>query len=215
MGLPGFRVGIVYSYNDVVVQCARRMSSFGLISSQTQHFLASLLSDGDFVANFVAESSRRLKKRHNDFTEGLKELGINCLQSNAGLFVWMNLRHLLEEPTYDGELKLWRAIINDAKLNISPGISFHCSEPGWFRVCFANMDDETVKVALKRIRLFVVGDGEKKDEKEIENKGWKKENLRLNAPSSSGPSEKGFGSPLIKMSPRSPIPHSPLVQART
>lgn len=49
MGLPGFRVGIVYSYNDGVVSCGRKMSSFGLVSSQTQHLLASMLSDDDFV----------------------------------------------------------------------------------------------------------------------------------------------------------------------
>lgn len=49
MGLPGFRVGIVYSYNDRVVSCGRKMSSFGLVSSQTQHLLASMLSDDDFV----------------------------------------------------------------------------------------------------------------------------------------------------------------------
>jgi len=32
LGLPGFRVGTIYSYNDRVVTTARRMSSFTLIS---------------------------------------------------------------------------------------------------------------------------------------------------------------------------------------
>ncbi|GLT46337.1 hypothetical protein SLA2020_200980, partial [Shorea laevis] len=49
MGLPGFRVGIVYYYNDAVVNCARMMSSFGLVSSQTQHLIAAMLSDDEFV----------------------------------------------------------------------------------------------------------------------------------------------------------------------
>ena len=52
LGLPGFRVGIVYSYNDQVVSCGRKMSSFGLVSSQTQHLLASMLSDEDFVGRY-------------------------------------------------------------------------------------------------------------------------------------------------------------------
>ncbi|CAK7348821.1 unnamed protein product [Dovyalis caffra] len=172
MGLPGFRVGIVYSYNDAVVHCARKMSSFGLVSSQTQYLLATILSDEEFVGNFLAESSKRLKKRHSIFTKGLEQVGISCLKSNAGLFVWMNLRHLLKEQTNDGEMALWRVIINDVKLNVSPGSSFHCIEPGWFRVCFANMDDETVDVALKRIHAFV---GEQK-EREMPKKTncWKK-----------------------------------------
>ncbi|KAK4411441.1 1-aminocyclopropane-1-carboxylate synthase 1 [Sesamum angolense] len=155
MGLPGFRVGIVYSYNDTVVNVGRKMSSFGLVSSQTQYFLASMLADEEFVDRFLLESARRLASRHESFTKGLEEVGIICLESNAGLFCWMDLRHLLKEPTFEGEMGLWKVIISDVKLNVSPGSSFHCHEPGWFRVCIANMDDETVEVALRRIRLFV------------------------------------------------------------
>lgn len=156
MGLPGFRVGIVYSYNDEVVNCARKMSSFGLVSTQTQHLLASMLSDDKFVEKFISESRKRLAKRHAAFTTGLSQVGIGSLKSSAGLFFWMDLRRLLSEPTVEAEMSFWRIIINDVKLNVSPGSSFHCSEPGWFRVCFANMDDETVKVALRRIRTFVL-----------------------------------------------------------
>ncbi|NP_001313149.1 1-aminocyclopropane-1-carboxylate synthase-like [Nicotiana tabacum] len=156
LGFPGFRVGIVYSYNDTVVNIARKMSSFGLVSTQTQHLIASMLSDEIFIEKFIAESSERLGKRHGMFTKGLAQVGISTLKSNAGLFFWMDLRRLLKEPTLESELELWRIIINEVKLNVSPGCSFHCSEPGWFRVCFANMDDETMRTALRRIRNFVL-----------------------------------------------------------
>ncbi|KAF3616345.1 1-aminocyclopropane-1-carboxylate synthase [Capsicum annuum] len=156
LGFPGFRVGIVYSYNDTVVDIARKMSSFGLVSTQTQHLLASMLSDEIFIEKFIAESSERLGKRQGMFTKGLAQVGISTLKSNAGLFFWMDLRRLLKEPTFDAELELWRIIIHEVKLNVSPGVSFHCSEPGWFRVCFANMDDETMRTALRRIRNFVL-----------------------------------------------------------
>jgi len=43
LGLPGFRVGVIYSYNDTVVTAARRMSSFSLVSSRTQHLLSLML----------------------------------------------------------------------------------------------------------------------------------------------------------------------------
>ncbi|KAG1354686.1 1-aminocyclopropane-1-carboxylate synthase [Cocos nucifera] len=130
LGLPGFRVGVVYSYNDTVVRCARWMSSFGLVSSQTQYLLVSMLSDDEFTTKLIAEIRRRLSKRHEFFTSRLAKVGIQCLESNAGLFCWMDSRHLLKEFTVEGELELWRVIINDAKLNVSPGSSFHCSEPG-------------------------------------------------------------------------------------
>ncbi|XAR70254.1 1-aminocyclopropane-1-carboxylate synthase [Bertholletia excelsa] len=155
MGLPGFRVGIIYSYNDAVTNCARKMSSFGLVSTQTQHFIASMLSDDAFVEKFIMGSSQKLASRHKDFTEGLAKMGIRSLEGNGGLFLWMDLRRLLKDATFGAEMALWKVIIYDVKLNVSPGSSFHCSEPGWFRVCFANMDDETMQVALERIRTFV------------------------------------------------------------
>ncbi|WCJ22709.1 1-aminocyclopropane-1-carboxylate synthase 1 [Euphorbia peplus] len=203
MGLPGFRVGIVYSYNDAVVLCARKMSSFGLVSSQTQYMLASMLSDKKFVVNFLAESTRRLKKRHGRFTDELEKVEISCLKSNAGLFVWMDLRHLMQEPTFEGEMALWRVVINEVKLNVSPGSSFHCREPGWFRVCFANMDDETVEVALKRIREFV---GKRPVQMKNMNK-WQK-NLRLSF------KDRRFEDGVISLSPHTPLPSSPLVRAK-
>ncbi|KAK6935436.1 Aminotransferase, class I/classII [Dillenia turbinata] len=156
MGFPGFRVGIVYSYNDAVVGCAREMSSFGLVSSETQHLIASMLSDDQFVDKFIAESTKRLAARYKVFTEGLEEVNTACLNGSAGLFFWMDLRHLLKEPTVAEEMALWRIIIQEVKLNVSPGSSFHCTEPGWFWVCFANMDEKTMDVALQRIRSFVV-----------------------------------------------------------
>ncbi|RZC71069.1 hypothetical protein C5167_034230 [Papaver somniferum] len=214
MGLPGFRVGIIYSYNKSVVNCARKMSSFGLVSTQTQHFVASLLSDDEFVDRFLSESSKRLAKRHNMLTRGLKEVGIGSLKSNAGLFFWMDLRSLLKEPTLGAEMSLWRVIINDVKLNVSPGSSFQCSEAGWFRVCFANMDDETVEIALGRIRKFValqVKDNNSSESPPLAKKPRWMNNLRV---SFSRRCEEIIMTPRM-MSPHSPMPHSPLVRTRT
>lgn len=208
MGLPGFRVGIVYSYNDAVVSCGRKMSSFGLVSSQTQHLLASMLSDEEFVGKFLSESSKRLAKRRSMFTKGLEEVEISCLKSNAGLFVWMDLRRLLEKQTFEDELVLWRVIINQVKLNVSPGSSFNCSEPGWFRVCFANMDDDTVEVALERIRTFVRQ--AKKGKAQVKSKRLQN-NLKLSF--SSRRYDESVMSPHM-MSPHSPISLSPLVRAK-
>ncbi|KAK4391764.1 1-aminocyclopropane-1-carboxylate synthase 7 [Sesamum angolense] len=155
LGLPGFRVGAIYSYNDKVVTTARRMSSFTLISSQTQHLLALMLSDKSFTENYIKTNRRRLKKRYQMIVDGLKKVGIKCLKGNAGLFCWVNMSSFLEEPTKEQELALWKLIVHEVKLNISPGSSCHCSEPGWFRVCFANMSEETLEVALRRMHVFM------------------------------------------------------------
>ncbi|KAL1554986.1 1-aminocyclopropane-1-carboxylate synthase 7 [Salvia divinorum] len=155
LGLPGFRVGTIYSYNDDVVTTARRMSSFTLISSQTQQLLATMLSDVEFTQNYIKTNRQRLKKRYDMIIGGLGEIGIECLKGNAGLFCWMNLSSLLKEASKEEELELWKLILNEVKLNISPGSSCHCSDPGWFRVCFANMSQQTLQIALTRMGEFM------------------------------------------------------------
>ncbi|WOG81273.1 hypothetical protein DCAR_0100419 [Daucus carota subsp. sativus] len=219
MGFPGFRIGIIYSYNDKVVNSARKMSSFGLVSTQTQQLIANMLSDDSFINKYISESRKRLAARHGVFTRGLMQVRVGNLQSNAGLFFWMDLRRLLKESTVEAEMDLWRVIINEVKLNVSPGSSFHCSEPGWFRVCYANMDDETMRIALRRIKKFVL----QADEREAAAKKhmWHK-NLQLSlsfrrwdesimkTPRIVTPH---LMSPHMIMSPHSPLA-SPLVRAR-
>ncbi|CAH8305855.1 unnamed protein product [Eruca vesicaria subsp. sativa] len=216
MGLPGLRVGIVYSYNDRVVQIARKMSSFGLVSSQTQHLIAKMLSDDDFVDEFIRESKLRLAERHAELTTGLEGLGINWLKAGAGLFVWMDLRNLLKTATFDSETELWRVIVHKVKLNVSPGGSCHCHEPGWFRVCFANMDHKTMETALERIRVFT---------SQLEEESLK-QTKPMAAPTTMAKKKKCWQSSLRLsfkdtrrfeegfFSPHSPVPHSPLVRAQ-
>lgn len=154
LGLPGFRVGAVYSNNDLVVSAATKMSSFGLISSQTQHLLSAMLSDKSFTRNYIEENRRRLKERHNKLVMGLEKAGIGALKSNAGLFCWVDMRHLLTTNTFPGEIELWKKIVYKVGLNISPGSSFHCTDPGWFRICFANMSQETLALSMQRLKDF-------------------------------------------------------------
>lgn len=156
LGLPGFRVGAIYSENDTVVAAATKMSSFGLVSSQTQYLLSAMLGDKKFTKNYINENQKRLKRRQRMLVSGLQKAGISCLESNAGLFCWVDMRHLLHSNTFEAEMELWKKIVYQVGLNISPGSSCHCTEPGWFRLCFANMSEETLGLAMKRLKNFVV-----------------------------------------------------------
>ncbi|XP_073309837.1 1-aminocyclopropane-1-carboxylate synthase 3-like [Primulina huaijiensis] len=155
LGLPGFRVGAIYSNNPTVVATATKMSSFGLVSSQTQYLLSAMLSDKKFARKYVVENKKRLENRHKMLVRGLEDAGISCLESNAGLFSWVDMRHLLCFNTFEAEMELWKKIVYEVGLNISPGSSCHCVEPGWFRVCFANMSEETLNLAMQRLKSFV------------------------------------------------------------
>ncbi|KAI3726388.1 hypothetical protein L1987_66185 [Smallanthus sonchifolius] len=172
LGLPGFRIGATYSGNDDVVSAATKMSSFGLISSQTQYLLSEMLSDRKFTKAYLSENRRRLKHRRETLVKGLQKAGIRCLKSNAGLFCWVDMRHLLSSKTFEGEMELWKKIVYDVRLNISPGSSCHCSEPGWFRVCFANMSEKTLIFAMQRVKSFV-------DSMSKKNNPFRHEHIRL------------------------------------
>jgi 1-aminocyclopropane-1-carboxylate synthase 1/2/6 len=90
------------------------------------------------------------------------------------------------------------------KLNVSPGTSFHCDEPGWFRVCHANMDDDTMEVALDRIRRFVLQHQHQKAKAER----WRGQQLRLSMPRR-GASYFALSSPMgLPQSPQSPMVHA-------
>ncbi|XP_010547570.1 PREDICTED: 1-aminocyclopropane-1-carboxylate synthase 9-like [Tarenaya hassleriana] len=155
LGLPGFRVGAIYSTDEMVVSAATKMSSFGLVSSQTQYLLSALLSDKKFTRIYIEENQKRLRTRQKRLEMGLEAAGITCLRSNAGLFCWVDMRHLLDTNTFEAEIELWKKIVYEVKLNISPGSSCHCTEPGWFRVCFANMSEDTLDLAMKRLKEYV------------------------------------------------------------
>lgn len=158
----------------------------------------------------MIESSKRLETRHSLFTWGLNQVGIQCLKSYAGLFVWMDLSQLIpQDPTEEGELALWRVIINEVKINVSPGGSFHCNEAGWFRVCIANMDDETMEVALKRIITF----GAQKIAKPVTRAKRKCFQTNLHLRLSARRLDDLMGVSVIG-SPHSPLPQSPLFRAQ-
>ena len=125
----------------------------------------------------------------------------------------MDLHHLLKELTFEAEMALWKVIIHEVKLNVSPGSSFHCSAPGWFRVCFANMDDQTMDVALTRIESFAVQNNETSTTVPMKRQCWQKpqNNLRLSFKSRR---MDDIMMPQCLMSPHSPLPQSPLVRAR-
>ncbi|KAG6528542.1 hypothetical protein ZIOFF_010717 [Zingiber officinale] len=122
LGLPGFRVGAIYSEDEGVVSAATKMSSFGLVSSQTQYLLAALLGDGEFTGSLTY----------------------------FPIYIYID-----RSTTFEAEMEIWKKIVYQVRLNISPGSSCHCDEPGWFRICFANTSEETLEIALDRLKIFI------------------------------------------------------------
>jgi aspartate/methionine/tyrosine aminotransferase len=73
------------------------------------------------------------------------------MPAEAGFFVLVDLRRFLSSPTWEAEDQLWRRILNETRVNLTPGSACHVGEPGFFRLCYAGLPTETVEVGVQRI----------------------------------------------------------------
>jgi aspartate/methionine/tyrosine aminotransferase len=137
-GLSGLKIGVYHSTNSDVIEAMRSLSYFSPVSTHTQYLVAEMLRDENWVTDLLSLSKRRLAAAHKFTTERLLAYGIKHSETDAGLFVFIDLRPCLESNTFEAETKLWSDLFYKTRINISPGSAFHCSEPGFFRICFAH-----------------------------------------------------------------------------
>ncbi|XVF09716.1 hypothetical protein REPUB_Repub07fG0119400 [Reevesia pubescens] len=102
--LPGFRVGMIYSFNENVLSAARKLTRFSSISAPTQRLLVSMLSDTRFIKEYLETNKRRIRNMHNLFVAAMEVLGIRCADSSAGLYCWANMSKLIPSYSEKGEL---------------------------------------------------------------------------------------------------------------
>jgi bifunctional pyridoxal-dependent enzyme with beta-cystathionase and maltose regulon repressor activities len=120
------------------------------VSTDTQVLLRGLLGDTGRADTFVKENRQRLAESYKATCETLRTEGIPYLAADAGLFVWIDLRQWLAEPSIDAEHALWRMLFHQGRVSISPGSIFQCAEPGWFRLCHS-VGEATLREGVTRI----------------------------------------------------------------
>lgn len=150
--LSGFRTGMCFSFNPSIIQGFASITYYSSVSSHTQSLLTALLGEPE-LGEIMELSRRRLAKAYHIFSEGLADMGIPTMKSQAGIFVMADFSDYLEKQEFAAENVLWEKIYNELMINVSPGQLFGCDRPGWFRACYA-FDEDTVEEACRRLRTL-------------------------------------------------------------
>lgn len=150
----GLRVGFLYSENKPLQEALNSLAPMGAVSNYQQHIIANVLSDVHWTTQFVEQNAKELRDSYQILTQGLDMLKIDYVSAQAGIFVWADLRRFMTENSWQGEKDLWDRICGACKVILTPGESCHAVQPGYFRICFAWVPHEALKIMIQRFQEF-------------------------------------------------------------
>jgi len=152
-GASGLRAGVMVSENRHVLDAAGALAYWAACSGHTQHLLSSLITDDAAVDAHIDATRRGLAQAYGRVTEVLDAFGIPYIAAEAAFFLICDLRRWLQAPTFAAEQALWRRMLDEANVNLTPGEACRISEPGFFRLCYAGEDTGLVTDAIKRLGM--------------------------------------------------------------
>jgi len=153
-GLSGLRSGVLFSENERVLQAVDALAMWASTSGDTQSLLRQLIADEAWVDGYLAQNKRRLGEAYRRVTEVLDSYGIDYLQSDAGFFFLVDVRPLMEEISWEGEERLWRHLLDELNINLTPGDACHNGEPGFMRLVFSSVPTEAAVEGVHRLGRY-------------------------------------------------------------
>jgi 1-aminocyclopropane-1-carboxylate synthase len=162
-GASGFRCGFLVTGNEDLKQALGNVNCFSCLSHPMQLCLADVLSDVAFVDSYLAASRAALSKCYNITTTALSRMNIPFTPAVAGMFLWIDLRGLLPEDSWEGEEAVTTLLFDEGGLVLTPGGAQRANAPGFYRLCFAWNTVDVLNMAMERIDVVV---------KTIRARGW-------------------------------------------
>lgn len=149
--LAGIRMGVLYTQNvNVQAACQSKLAYFSSTSRHSQWAVSNMLSDQHWVENYLTNNKARLNDAYQTCVDRLNDLAIPFYPAAAGYFVLADFRQFMAAPTVEEEMKLWRSLC-DAKVLLTPASEMFASRFGYFRICFAAVDQDVFNVAWDRL----------------------------------------------------------------
>jgi aspartate/methionine/tyrosine aminotransferase len=150
-GASGLRCGVLVTENEALIAAVDSLAYWACCSGDTQVLLGQMISDDAWVDAYVAGMRGRLRDAYRSITGALDEKGIPYLAAEAGFFFLCDLRRFMAEPTWEGEHALWRRMLEEANVNLTPGSACRVAEPGFMRLCFASVPIKTALAGVRRL----------------------------------------------------------------
>lgn len=149
--ISGCRIGVLYSQNMELMRSINAfLAFFSMTSRHTQWALEHLLTDDDWVENYINMNRMRLGGAYKRMTARLDEMGVPYMEAEAGFFVWIDLRKWMGGETAQDEMELWSRLL-ETKVLLTPSSQCFGRRFGYFRVCFTAVEPDTLDLALKRL----------------------------------------------------------------
>ncbi len=156
-GASGLLCSVLISENQAVLDAVGSLAYWSACSGHTQHLLSELIADTPVVDGHINAMQAKLGQAYVQLTAALDAAGIPYLPAEAAFFLICDLRAYLDAPSWDAERGLWRRILDEANVNLTPGEACRINEPGFFRLCYAAVNGPAVQEAVARIGRVLEG----------------------------------------------------------
>jgi len=151
--MAGWRVGFMVGNKDMVATLTRMKSylDYGMFTPIQVAAIAAL-REGTEPCREIAEVYRL---RRDIVVDGLNKMGWPVQKPRATMYVWAPLPEAFRAG---GSLKFAEVLLEQAGVNVSPGIGFGEEGDGFIRIALVE-NDERIRQALRNIRRVVQGPG--------------------------------------------------------
>lgn len=149
-GVAGYTTGWICTTNENILAAMKKQSHFFRLAAPIQRAIEIFL-DPTWRVPFLKQNRSRLAQNFQEVCEVLNSAGVSVTPAEAGLVSWLDLTPFLKSQDEEGQLELYRYLLQQHRVHLSPAVGFHCAEPGFFRICFSQQQ-ETLREGLSRIK---------------------------------------------------------------
>ena len=124
-GLAGYTTAWACTSNQYILKALQKQSHFFRLSAPIQRAIETFL-EPEWRTPFTQSIRAKLGQHYADACIALSELGVEVTPTEAGLVAWLDLRSYLKAADEDSQLELYRYLLEEHRVHLSPGSGFHC-----------------------------------------------------------------------------------------